>query len=502
MVNKIDSNVTGLRFAEESSLKTLPGSPVWYPVEPNSYSDFGGSIVTTARNPITADRQLRKGVVTDLDASGGFNSDVTQTSLTRLLQGFFFADIRQKPCNNPLNGTQIPFTGATSTTYAAASGLTFLANHLVFASGFGVAANNGLKLLSAATATTLTTTGNASETPPAAATVQAVGYQFASATVDIDASGTLPRLVRASGAVDFTTFGLVPGEFVFIGGDTSATRFATAANNGFARVKEVGAAYIEFDKTENTMVDETGTALTIRLFFGNVIKNEVGTDIVRRSYQLERTLGQDSNGTMSEYITGSVPSELTLNLDTADKATVDLSFVSADFEQRDGTTGVKSGARPSLAEADAFNTTSDVRRSKMQILNASNANPTALFGYITDLSLSISNNLTPNKAISVLGAFDITAGDFVVTGDVTAYFTTIDATQSVKNNDSVTVDLIITKNNAGVAFDIPLLTLGDARPNVTKDEPITLPLSIQAAKGSLDHTLLFSEFTYLPTLAM
>ena len=506
MANKIDSNVTGLRYAEEDTIKNLPVSPVWYPLEPNGYNDFGGQLTTVARNPINPSRQRKKGVTTDLDASGGFGQDLTQTNLTRLLQGFFFASIREKVTNLPMNDTAIPITGVTAADdkYAAASGLDdFAAGDLVFASGFAQSANNGLKVVVTAGATALEVgDGLVDETPAATAKLQQVGFQFGSGEIDISTAASYPRLVRASGTKDLTDFGLIPGEWVFIGGDAAGTKFTTANNNGFARVRAVAATYIELDKTAATMVTETGTGKTIRLFFGNVIKNEAAANLIkRRSYQLERTLGQDSNGTMSEYLVGAVPNELSLQIRQADKVTVDLSFVAVDNEQRDGTTGVKSGSRPTLVDAPAFNTSSDFSRIKMHIITSGNTNPNPLFAFLTELTLTINNNVQPNKAIAVLGAFDVSAGTFQVGGNVTAYFADIAAVQAVRNNADVTLDFALVKNNAGMVWDIPLIALGDGRLNVEQDQPITLPLSIEAAEGSNKHTLLFNEFPYLPNAA-
>ena len=49
---------------------------------------------------------------------------------------------------------------------------------------------------------------------------------------------------------------------------------------------------------------------------------------------IERTLGQDEVGTMSEYLIGAVANEFTLNVAQADKVTVDMTFVAIDNQQR------------------------------------------------------------------------------------------------------------------------------------------------------------------------
>lgn len=504
MANKIDSNVTGLRYAEEESLKTLPTTPVWRPLEPNSYNDFGGQISTVARNPINPSRQRQKGVVTDIEVSGGFNQDLTFDNTTRLLQGFFFADAREKANTAPMTGAAtVAITGvaATAKTYAAASGLgSFKVGALVLASGFGVAANNGVKTLTAVAAGLLTVSETIADeaSPPAAAKLETVGFKFPTADVSIALNGSLVRMNSA--ATDLTTLGLVAGEWVFVGGDAANSAFAN--NKGWARIGAIAAGYLEFDKTSWTGQVEAGTGKTIQLFLGTVIKNEADPALIRRrTYQVERSLGADANGTMSEYLVGAVPNELTINIAQADKVTVDLSFVACDNEQRTGTQGLKSGTRPALDPQDAFNTSSDFSRIKLASVSSTDSAPTPLFAFATEMTLSINNNVTPDKAIGVLGAFDTSVGTFEVGGNTTAYFASIEAVQAVRNNEDVTIDIVMLKKNKGLLFDVPLLSLGDGRLGVEQDQAITLPLETNAAESKFQHTLLFMSFPYLPNLA-
>lgn len=504
--NKIDSNVTGLRFAEEASLKTLPGTPDWISLEPNSYKDMGGQITSVARKPISASRQLQKGVTTDLDASGGLNQDLTLNNTTRLLQGFFFADIREKFTTQQMNSVAIALTSVTaaSKTIAAASGLLgCLANHIVQASGFTNSANNGLKTVASASTATNIVVNEAmvdEAAPPAAAKVEVVGYQFASATVDVTMNGNLVRLTRASGVFDFTALGLIPGEWIYLGGDAVGTKFAN--NNGFARISVIAAGYMQFDKVSWTPQAEVGTGKTIRIFCGSVLKNEANPNLIkRRTYQLERTLGNDGNGIQSEYLLGAVPNELSINIQQADKVTVDMDFIALDNEQRDGTLGLKAGNRPTLTPASAFNTSSDVTRIKLAIVDPTSATPSALFAFATELTITLKNNVSPNKAVGVLGAFDTSAGNFEVGGKMTAYFASVGAVAAIRINSDVTIDVLLQKKNRAMLLDIPLLALGDGRLNVEQDQPITLPLDVNAAASKFDHTLLFQTFAYLPDAA-
>jgi hypothetical protein len=506
-VNKINSNVVETAYAEEQTIKTLPGTPVWRPLDVNSFTDFGGSISKVSRMPFRTDRQNRKGQTVDLEAAGTVNHDLVQAGLQDILQGFFFADHRVKV---DFGGSgEVTNVDATGNDYEAASGLdAFDANDLVFASGFTNAANNGLKTVTSAAATSLVVSETlVNETPPSGAKLVKVGHQFASGDLEVDFTGSLPKLTTTT--KDLTELDLVPGEFIYIGGDAAATQFDTSGM-GFARCRSIATNEIVIDKCQEDMATDAGTGKTIQVFIGRVLKNETGTDIVRRTYNIERQLGAPDDALpaqiQSEYLIGAVPNELTINVPTADKAMLDLAFVAMDVEQRTGATGVKSGTRITQAEESAFNTSSNVPLINLAIVSNTDENPTPLFVFAEEMSITINNNVSPDKAIGTLGGFDASHGNFVVTGTLTAYFMDVGSVAAVRDNSDVTLDMHLVKENAGITIDIPLLALGDGRLDVAQNEAIRIPLSQEAAIGTgaitgFDHTMLMSFYDYLPDAA-
>lgn len=505
--NKIDSNETGLAFAKEvvGNPGVLPGTDganaVWVSLEPNEYDDFGGELTLLARRPINSSRQRKKGSVVDLAAQGGFNQDFTNDNSLDMVSGFMYAAFRDKTTEEP--------SAVTATGFTVADEGVYFAGMLLLASGFSNAANNGLKLVTGTDTNEVEVSGLVVEnTPPAGAKIQLVGIQGSAGTLDVDASNPLPEIT--SSTIDLESLGLIPGEMIYVGGDSAGTKFVTAANNGIKRIRSITPGSIVIDKSDAAMVTESSTTETVQIFFGRVLKNELAANILRQSFQLERQLGAPETSqpgqVQAEYVKGAFPNEMEMVIESADKINCNFSFVAITNELRQATTGVKAGARVGVTESDAYNTSTDFTRIKLSEVSNTNEAPTPLFAFITELTLTINNNVSLNKAVGFLGGFDATIGLFEVSAEISAYFTTVESMQKIRDNVDVTLDFFCAKQNRGFAVDLPLLALGGGLPEIEIDEPIMLPLESDAATAvkmdpNFDHTLMWTFFDYLPTAA-
>lgn len=489
------SNLTGLRIAEEviGSLKTLPGTPIWYPQQPNSYGDFGSEVKTEARSFIASDRQRRSGNIVDVDASGSFTTDFTTAALVPTMQGFMCADWRKK-------AELTPSAVAAGSYTVPANGTQFLVNSLVFGLGYNTAGNNGLKLVTASTATAVTAAGLTVEATNSG-TITRVGHQGAAGDLTLTVSSGVATL--GSTALNFTTLGLIPGEWLFLGGDAVGERFATAACNGFYRIKTIANNAIVFDRAPDSVATDNGAGKTLRMFFGNAIKNESDPLLQKyRTYQLERQFASDT----IEYVVGAAANKLTIDGKTSSKLTAELEFVGLDTE----TPAVaKGGTRPNTPLQAPFSASTDFTR--LRLVNDTGGG-TPLAVYLTDLKLTIDNGVEPDKAIGFIGGVDHSVGDFMVSGSVEAFFNGMAAVQAVRNHDSVALDFGLVTNvftpgvgnqASGWLFDVPQIELGDGRLKVEKDKKVKLPLNLEAsASDTYNHSLMVVHYPYLPQLAL
>ena len=506
----IDSNFNTPAASRVLTVTTLgTGVAKWYELEPNSYDSLGSEIETVARSPINASRQQKKGVVTDVTADGGFNTDITQTNLQRLMQGFFFAKAHERATSSSIKSAadSVTLTSVASTTITIGAGdeAEFYVGSLVKLSGFANAANNGVfevtskssgsLVCSAATFTT--------ETAPAGAKLEIVGYEFAASDVSVTVTGN--KFVMASAANKFLELGVQVGEWIHVGGDAIINRLVSNAP-GFARVAAVAAdgstLSLEQCSWATPQID-TGTARQLQVYLGSVIRNEKDPTLIKcQSYQLERQLGQDAFGTQSQYLVGAVANEFKLNIPSVEKLNSDVSFTALDTETRNGSTGLKPGTRVTMPVESAFNTTSHIYQTRLYVHDDDAITPDSLFAFVMDGELTINNNVDGLKAIGTLGSMDLNVGDFEVSGTLNVYFATVAAVEAVRANKDVGFNVITALDNAGFVFDIPLLSLGGGRLEVEKDSAIMLPLETMAAENESGYTLLSTWFAYLPTVSM
>jgi hypothetical protein len=540
----IDSNKSSLTYAEETSLKVLPVTPVWYPLEPNTYPNFGGDLKTTAREPINASRQRSKGTVTDLVVTAGFNTDMTQYNLTRLFQGFFFSHARQKPQTQPLNGAPVVVTGAVAGTpgsFTAAAGIGFGVGKIIKASNFNSPQNNGIFRSTVSAAGSLTCAGYKASAPvdlivteaapPANAALEVVG-QVLSGDVLLYVPGStlggatvvMPTLASAA-TIDFTTLGLIVGEWVYLGDsnddlvDTAATEFnflavdPTVRNRGYCRVYSISAHQLVFDIAIGVQSWAVGAGIGgacavptsgfVSLYCGTVIRNEpLPANIVRTTYTLQRYLGKGvANADNLEYVLGAIPNELTLNVKANSKLDCDMLFVPMDTQQNH--LASLPGTYLSLLREDAYNTSQDVFAMLLYILNSAPLLQAPLFGFATDAKTTIKNNVSGDKAIGVVGSFEGTAGNFDLSGSLSCYFDDVAAQQAVRNNSDVGLTQVFSKQNSGFILDLPLITLALTGLKVVKDKPIMGDVTFEAAADRVNnYTALYNRFSYLPDSAM
>jgi hypothetical protein len=359
-----------------------------------------------------------------------------------------------------------------------------------------------MKLVTASTATQVSAAGLVVEATNTG-TITRVGFQGAAGDLSITLVGG--KLQLNTVALDFTTMGLIPGEWVYLGGDGAAFQFGTAASNGFYRIYSIAAKVLVFDRAPDLAAADAGAGKTVQVFFAQVLKNESNPALQKlRTYQAERTLTAAAD--KIEYVLGLAANQLKLTTKVATKLIAELDFIGLDVDATQ--VAQKAGTRPALRPQTAYSASSDYSRLRL----TNDVDGTAFAVYLTDIEVTIDNGLEVEKAIGTLGGVSHSLGDFKVEAKVEAFFNSTAAIAAVKANTTASLDFatVTNVNTSGVGnqavgwlFDLPALSLGDAKIKVEKNKKIKLPLTGDAfASDTFNHTLIVCNFPFLPQIAL
>jgi hypothetical protein len=481
-VGQVKTNNVSLAVAVESSLGVLPGSPTWFLLEPNDIGDFGATITTTPRRPISANRQRRKGTTTDLDSQANFEHDLTRDVFVLFSEAFVFATYGSGTNYGPIGRP----TAVSTTAYTVPAGPTLLDGHLVFARGFTNSANNGLKrVTTGATTTSIPILGGGlvTETPPANALLEVAGFRFATSAIDIAISSGIATITRLSGTTDFSAMGIQVGQLIHVGGLLSANQFS--AGKGYGRVRTVSATVLTLDKLSSTLAADNGTGDTVDLLFGLFLKNvsTASASFLTRSFTFELALPNLNVeiGPADAYIypKGNLANEMVLNLQLADKATVEFGFVGTDTPAPTTTRATNASTPVQPLQTGAYNTSSDVLRLRVQKVDE-----TGLTTCFKEVSLTLNNEVAPEKCIGTLGAVFMNNGLFLVDLEGEILFTSVAVASAIRNNETVTMDTLLKNDDGAIGIDLPSLTLGDGALSFPVNESVTMALSGEAFQDS------------------
>lgn len=502
MSRVLTNNVT-LQYTVETSIGVLPGSPLWRELEPNNISAFGASITTVSRRPIARERGRKKGAVTNRESAVEFDADLTMSSMEDFAEGFVFSEFANVEFNLQDGTGTIPPPAVDTTDDFTVDSVSALlggkmvyvaaaARSLVFAKGYTNSVNNGFHVLSDDTAPSdvkiQVGTSLVSETPPTNATLEVAGVRIGDSDLTFTVSGSTATLVSSADVANWATLGLLPGQYIHIGGATSAAVVQNALKDsttddtfGYARITSIATATLNLDKLDTNLgatADNTSEG-DCDILYGRFLRNvatSAATDDERyleRSYQVE-ALFPDLGGAGNdeyEYAIGNFANELALNFPLTDKATGTWGFIGTNSDEITSSrkTGASTGTAP--IRTTALNTSSDIISLTTDVVSS-----------VSDvcfksLTLTIRNNVTPENCLGTLGATFVNAGLFEVNLDGQMLFTTKEIVNAIAANDTVTFAAILANTDGAFAIDLPSMTFGGGDREYPVDQSVAVNIT-------------------------
>lgn len=369
----------------------------------------------------------------------------------------------------------ITAVATTNTEVTHLTGDAFVARHLVRFTGFGVANNNGVFVCTTGGTTSSRYVGSGitdEAAPPAAARMKVVGFMGASGDITATASGL------GSTSLDFTTLGLVVGQWIKIGGTASSDKFANvAANNGWARITAIAATALTLDNRPSGWNTDDGASKTIKVWFGDRLRN--GVTMIGQT--LEKGFMEQAVPT---YVVGrgQVVDQLNMRLEQKRQITGTFTFRGM-------------GGSQSTTSLDA---SPDARTTNPVMAGSANVGRVAEAGAVLSspnwcrsLTFDIRNNLRDKNDIQEVATVGLGAGEFMCELQVETYFGSNALYEKLIAGTAGAINTRVQKNGQAVVFTWPHVTFTGGKPAATaRNTDVMLPLRGKASVDSVTNCIM------------
>ena len=434
---------------------------------------------------IRSDRMLGDPIKVMQASKGGINGEWNypdnNSPLSDILRSAFFNTWTNAPefFNDGTADSVVTDAGTTSNTYVVASGgASVVAGHLVRATGFTNAANNKTTPFRVASSTATTIVGtslslSAETAPPGTARLKVVGFMGASGDITATASGL------GSTSLNFTTLGLVVGQWIKIDSTTAGNGFATTLLNTWIRITAIAATALTCDNLPAGWTTDNGSGKTIACYFGDTIKN--GTTTTPLS--IEKGF-MDLTTPVYMLNAGMVVNTFGINISSRQIVQWNADFLGMGGSQ--STTSIDSS--PDAAITGQFMAgNADVGQ-----INEAGSRLTSP-SWARDLSIQISNNLRALEAVDSTSPVGINPGECTVNGTINFYFGDNTLLAKLYAGTASSINARIAKNSQATIWTIPRELLRSGTPAVSgKNTDVMLNAGYQA---SIDTTYTNAQVT-------
>jgi hypothetical protein len=498
---RVSTNKVALAYAKEETIGVLPTTPQWKTLEPNDITTFGSTITTVAREPISKDRQRKKGTTTDLESAVEFEADLTMEHVLDFLSNFVMADYAGTAPWGEYQSEQFTDVINATSDYTVTADGALSAGQLIYVRGCTNSDNNGLKtVVAGSTATSIRVAETlVDEDPvPTEARIAVCGYEGDAADLEIDASGDL----ISNGGVDFTTLGLTVGQVIWIGGTAALNRFAedisNDTNRGWARITAITAAKLTLDKKSTVFAVDDGSGKEIHIYFGRFLRNVSVDDALYLEESLQFEAAYEDLGGVGtpeyEYAKGNYCNQVQVQLPLTDKATATFGFHGTDTAPPSGSRATGADTPLAPVQTVAFNTSADIARLRIIELDE-----TGISTCFKSLNLTLNNNISPIKCLGTLGATALNVGQFFVDVEAQLLFTNSAVPTAIRDNTTVALDFALRNDDGAFFVDVPSMTMGGGDKEFPANESVLINTTSMAFEdATLGYCISVSLFPYAP----